>query len=302
MCLALPGTSETGSWGHPNFRAGTRTFAACEPIKGRPSLAFRVGADWASRLLDRGIGFATPYGRGQWISLWADGRLDWRQVAGLVDRGYRLVAPSRAMAALDRATPSPPATPRSAPRTAARAVLPVTPQARGRMMALVRGINVSPSTRVAMADLRDVFVGLGCSGVRTVLNSGNVVFSPPRRAVPEAAVEAALAAASGVRTRVVLLTADEVDEAVSQAPDTTVDPSKLLVVAGRNTASIAKLRPLARDDWSPEVLALGTRVAYLVCVNGAARSRLWKAVEKALGDEGTARNLATMRRLAALVA
>lgn len=169
------------------------------------------------------------------------------------------------------------------------------------MVALVRGINVSPSTRVAMADLRDVFVELGCSGVTTVLNSGNVVFTPGRRRVSEAAVETALATKSGVRTRVVLLTAAEVDDAVRQVPDWAVEPPRLLLVAGRTAASIAKLRPFAREDWAPESLTLGKRVAYVGCVNGVAVSRIWKAMEKVLGDEGTARNLATMRRILSLL-
>jgi predicted DNA-binding protein (MmcQ/YjbR family) len=36
--------------------------------------------------------FATPYGRGQWVSLWADATLDWRFINKLVRRSYRLVA------------------------------------------------------------------------------------------------------------------------------------------------------------------------------------------------------------------
>ncbi len=152
-----------------------------------------------------------------------------------------------------------------------------------------------------MADLREVFVELGCSGVQTVLNSGNVVFTPGRRRVTEAVVEAALATKSGVRTRVVLLTAAEVDQAVQQAPDWAVEPSRLLLVAARTAGSVAKLRPLVGEDWAPELLGLGRRVAYVGCVNGVAVSRLWKAMEKALGDEGTARNLATMRRILGLL-
>jgi uncharacterized protein (DUF1697 family) len=43
-------------------------------------------------------------------------------------------------------------------------------------VALLRGINVGRAKRVAMADLRDLVAGLGHANVRTVLNSGNVVF------------------------------------------------------------------------------------------------------------------------------
>jgi hypothetical protein len=42
LCLSLPETSEVGSWGHPNSRAGERTFATFERIDGRPSIAFRL--------------------------------------------------------------------------------------------------------------------------------------------------------------------------------------------------------------------------------------------------------------------
>jgi len=42
LCLALPETSEMLAWGHPVFKAGKKTFAALEPIKGRPSIAVRL--------------------------------------------------------------------------------------------------------------------------------------------------------------------------------------------------------------------------------------------------------------------
>jgi predicted DNA-binding protein (MmcQ/YjbR family) len=101
MCLAYPATSETASWGHPNFKAGKKVFVAFEPLKGRPSIAFRLEPSDVERLLTRKQFFVTPYGRGQWVSLWADGALDWKAVTDLVDRSYRLVAQKRMIAALD---------------------------------------------------------------------------------------------------------------------------------------------------------------------------------------------------------
>ncbi len=44
-----------------------------------------------------------------------------------------------------------------------------------RLVALLRGINVG-GIRIRMADLKEVFGGLGCENVRTVLASGNVLF------------------------------------------------------------------------------------------------------------------------------
>jgi len=101
ICLSYPATSEASSWGHPNFKAGKKVFVAYESVKGRPSIAFRLPPSDVERLLTRRQFFVTPYGRGQWVSLWADGAVDWKAVGELVDRSYRVVALKRMIAALE---------------------------------------------------------------------------------------------------------------------------------------------------------------------------------------------------------
>ena len=101
LCLSLPETIETASWGHPNFKAGKKTFVAFERVKGRASIAFRLEPDEVERLLRGKQFFATPYGRGLWASVWVDGRVDWRAVEDLVKRSYRVVALKRMLTALD---------------------------------------------------------------------------------------------------------------------------------------------------------------------------------------------------------
>jgi predicted DNA-binding protein (MmcQ/YjbR family) len=101
ICLALPETTEKASWGHPNFRAGKRTFAAFEIIGGRPSIAFRLPPAEVARLLRRKQFFATPYGQRLWVSVWADSPLDWRLVESLLRSSYRTVALKRMIDALD---------------------------------------------------------------------------------------------------------------------------------------------------------------------------------------------------------
>jgi predicted DNA-binding protein (MmcQ/YjbR family) len=118
LCLALPETSERTSWGHPNFRVGTKTFGAFELINDRPSVAFRLPADAIDDVLAHD-GFATPYGRGQWASIWVDARVDWKRVERLVAVSYRTVAPKRALALLTAGSPPSPAAPRT-PRRASR--------------------------------------------------------------------------------------------------------------------------------------------------------------------------------------
>jgi predicted DNA-binding protein (MmcQ/YjbR family) len=101
LCLALPETSEAGSWGHPNFRAGKRTFVTYEIVGARPSIAFRLEPDEVRDVLAMKGFFPTPYGKGAWVSLNATKRISWRLVGVLVERSYRVVAIKRMIDRLD---------------------------------------------------------------------------------------------------------------------------------------------------------------------------------------------------------
>lgn len=69
----------------------------------------------------------------------------------------------------------------------------------------------------------------------------------------------------------------------------------------RKLSDQGRLKPLLKKPWHPEALALGKRVAHIWCANGVAESTLWPAVDRALERTGTARNMATMTKLLALV-
>jgi uncharacterized protein (DUF1697 family) len=174
----------------------------------------------------------------------------------------------------------------------------------GRLVALLRGINVGRAKRVAMADLRALVTDLGYRDVRTLLNSGNVVFTGPRADPRDAAscIEKALPTRLGVPARVTVLSAAELAAAVAENPllEVAADPTRLLIAFLSNPADRPKLEPLVKQDWAPEALAVGTRVAYLWCAEGILASRLSEAVNRALGDAVTTRNWATVLKLHAL--
>ena len=171
-----------------------------------------------------------------------------------------------------------------------------------RYVALIRGVNnIGRTSRVAMADLRALVEGLGFREVETVLNSGNVVFSAPKREHADvlARIERGLAAELGLTSPVTVLSRRDVTALVRKNPFSGIatDPSRLLVVVPRTRSDAARLRPRLKERWSPEGLALGDRAAYLRCANGVAKSPLWAAVERALGRSGTARNIATFTKV-----
>jgi predicted DNA-binding protein (MmcQ/YjbR family) len=89
LCLRLPDAIEVEAWGHPTFRVGKKTFAAFELIGGRPSIALHVGREQADILREDPRFFLTPYGRDEWISIWANGRVPWKIVESLLMESYR---------------------------------------------------------------------------------------------------------------------------------------------------------------------------------------------------------------------
>ena len=102
ICLTLPETIETSAFGHPNFKAGKKTFVTYENFKGQDSIAFRVDPlQFDALLLDPRF-FATPYGRGQWLSLPVDKAVDWSLVKDKVSSSYRLVANKRMLVSLEQ--------------------------------------------------------------------------------------------------------------------------------------------------------------------------------------------------------
>lgn len=177
-----------------------------------------------------------------------------------------------------------------------------------RRIALIRGINVGRAKRVPMAELRALVAELGYGEVRTLLNSGNVVFTAgaDADATPAGAakgIEEGLESRLGVSARVTVLTGPEVVAIVRDNPLTDVadDPSRLLVAVLAEPADRSGLEPLLGEEWAPESLALGERVAYLWCPAGVLDSRLPKAVEGVVGDAVTIRNWRTFGKIHGLV-
>lgn len=171
-------------------------------------------------------------------------------------------------------------------------------------VALLRGINVGKAKRIAMADLRRELEALGFEGVKTLLQSGNVVFEKPKgsKGDTKERIESMLSKRLGVTAQVTVLTLAEVENALADGPFAkgVKDPSKALVTFYASATDAKRLSPLAKQDFGRETLVVGKACAWLECPDGILGGKLWKSVDKALGDHGTARNVATLTKLVAL--
>ena len=174
-----------------------------------------------------------------------------------------------------------------------------------RHVALIRGINVGRAKRVAMADLRELLAELGYGEVRTLLNSGNVVFSAGREKPNRIGtrIEASMRERLGVSAPVTVLTAAAFATVVEENRLAKVakDPARFLVAFCNDAGRLEQLGPLTRQRWSPEALAVGSVAAYLWCASGILESRLAEAVGRVLGESTTTRNWTTVTKIHALL-
>ncbi|HEY0703468.1 MAG TPA: MmcQ/YjbR family DNA-binding protein [Candidatus Acidoferrales bacterium] len=97
ICLGLPDTTETFTFGHPCFRVANKMFAVLEEYKGELGICFTVGKLMQGVFLDDPRFFRTPYvGRYGWVTLRVHAaKLDWNEIRELVKGSYALVASSK---------------------------------------------------------------------------------------------------------------------------------------------------------------------------------------------------------------
>ncbi len=172
-----------------------------------------------------------------------------------------------------------------------------------RYAALLRGVNLGKK-RVPMAELKELLEELGCKEVRTLLNSGNAVFTSGKSAPAlTSSLERGIVQRFGFTSRVSILSAGQVAEIISDNPIGKVadNPSKLLVSVYLDAGARKVLTPLTKEKWHPEVFGLGDLASYTWCASGIIESKVLKAVDKVIKNGVTARNWGTMLKLHAMM-
>jgi predicted DNA-binding protein (MmcQ/YjbR family) len=104
ICLNLPQATEKEAWGDPTFRVRDKIFAMEKRGDGRISVWCKAPAGSQEVLVgaDPDRFFVPPYvGHKGWIGMRLDQRPDWVEVAVVVRRSYRLIAPKKLAALLD---------------------------------------------------------------------------------------------------------------------------------------------------------------------------------------------------------
>ena len=166
-------------------------------------------------------------------------------------------------------------------------------------VALLRGINVGGRRKLPMAELGAIFADAGATGVRTNIQSGNVVFTAPACEAERisAAVSEGVAARFGFRPPVVTRTGEEWARVVGANPFLGADPDigalhVAFLASGPEAERVARIDP----DRSPgDACAVRGREVYLHLPSGVARTKLGSAyLDSTLGTVTTMRNWRTV--------
>ena len=173
-------------------------------------------------------------------------------------------------------------------------------------LALLRGVNVGGKNRLPMKDLAALFVAAGCEGVRTHIQSGNVLFAadPDLASRLPSRIASGIAETFGYRTPVVLRTAADLAAVVRDNPflRTGSDENALHVLFLADHPAPGLADRLDPDRSPPDAFLVLGREVYLRCPNGLADTKLTNAYfDTRLATTSTGRNWRTVTTLLALL-
>ena len=175
---------------------------------------------------------------------------------------------------------------------------------------MLRGVNVLGRKSIKMERLRASFEALGFRGVKTYVQSGNVVFATATNSSASLSnkIKKTILSDFGFSVSVVLKTPKDLESIIQRNPFAkrkTIDPSKLHVTFLADPPATTALRSLQKSlqamSPEPDEFSIGTREIYLYCPDGYGRTKLSNgAFERILSVAATTRNWRTVNKLSEL--
>ncbi len=175
-------------------------------------------------------------------------------------------------------------------------------------VSLLRGINVGGRNKIRMADLRELYRGLGLCNVQSLLQSGNVLFETAETDLAGVGreLEAAIRDDFGLDIHIILRSTADFGEIFGRHQFSAAqlgEPRKIAVVFLSDLADSAAVDRLRESNPGREIIHADGRELYIYYTDGMARSKLDSSrIERALGLHSTARNWNTCTRISTLLA
>ena len=170
-----------------------------------------------------------------------------------------------------------------------------------RFIALLRGINVNGKNKILMAELRQSLAQRGLLNIKTVIQSGNIIFdvTPPTTPTLSDIIHDQIQKDFGLNISVIIRNHQQWQQIVSQNPfSQQVNLSSTLHVTflekKPDKSDLMTLNDIKTDDQ----FYCDNRQIYLLCKNGYGRTKLTNnTIEKKLSMKATTRNWKTVAKL-----
>jgi uncharacterized protein (DUF1697 family) len=171
----------------------------------------------------------------------------------------------------------------------------------GVYVAFLRGINLGPTNKISMPELRELATELGYTGVTSYINSGNLIFSSPKRAATlEREISAAISKRFGTRTDVAVRTPAQLRKILADNPYPDGSPSLVTVAFLTKAAPAEAKKKVAAVATDAEPFTFAGSEVYVHYSNGQGRSKLAERFSAIIGVSSTVRNVNTVTKVLAL--
>ncbi|NOG47635.1 MAG: DUF1697 domain-containing protein [Calditrichaeota bacterium] len=168
-------------------------------------------------------------------------------------------------------------------------------------ISLLRGINVSGQKLIKMADLRELYFGLGFTDVQTYIQSGNVIFKTQQtdRKKIITKIENAINEKYGFHVPVQIRSQDEIKTVIDNLPiKGEREFNRLLVTFLSEIPETIPMDEIKKFMAPDDDIVIKDREIYFYFPEGLGKSKLDnKTLERKLNVKTTARNWKTVNKL-----
>jgi uncharacterized protein (DUF1697 family) len=170
-------------------------------------------------------------------------------------------------------------------------------------ISILRGINVSGKNIIKMEALRNVFIYIGFSDVKTYIQSGNIIFkfkkaSPQKLAV---AISSVIKKEFNYEVPVLVLEITDIETVISNNPflnKPKQDEKNWHVTFLEQAPDKALIAAISTTNFAPDEFKIIDKAVYLSCPNGYGNTKLNNTFfEKKLKTTATTRNWKTVNEL-----
>jgi len=173
-------------------------------------------------------------------------------------------------------------------------------------LAILRGINVSGNRTIKMDALRQMFADMGFSGIKSYIQSGNVIFQSGNSddTTLEKMISTEIFAQFGFEVPVIVISLKEMKTILDNNPylsDKTKDISHLHITFLAAKPLQTLVDKLNADESLTDKFKVGERAIYLYCPNGYSKTKITNGlIENRLKIVATTRNWKTCNEMLAM--